>query len=326
MPIIKKVTALVKVIPFSSDRGLLLESQLAIPAAVRLENRLIQPVDQMSLFLTIDLCTPKLDALHHHLWLAGLPVPARSLSRQRLMGRIILVTERPDEHLLWHDGEMYLKPLPDYLLCHQFWKKNLVCMDSEVLASAAGLLLSYVWLIQHRSDFAIARELNLLPGGFDFLAWTKFMSDFISNMNLQTMEQVDRRYKFGELRLSRLNSLTRLRNLLAGQVRLSGGHMNFPKRYTTFFKTRFGWLLAAFAYISVILSTLQVGLGTALEESYAFQRLSYVITIGSLVVAFGSSLSVFIVWLVLFVFHVISARSFSRKIKAEREFCQSPAA
>ncbi|KAJ4424020.1 hypothetical protein N0V82_001267 [Gnomoniopsis sp. IMI 355080] len=280
----------------------------------------------MSLFLNIELCTPKLDDLHHHLWLAGLPVPARSLSRQRLMGRIILVTERPDEHLVWHDGEMYLKPLPDYLLCHDFWKEHLDDKDSKVYASAAGLLLSYAWLIQHRSDFAIAKELTLLPEGFEFSTWTAFMSDFISNIDLQTMAQVDRRYKFGELRLSRLNSLTRLRNLLFGQITLSGGHMNFPKRYTTFFKTRFGWLLAAFAYISVILSTLQVGLGTALEESFAFQRLSYVITIGSLVVAFGSSLSVFIVWLVLFVFHVLSARSFSRRIKAQREFCQSPAA
>lgn len=296
-----------------------MEHQLAIPAAVRLENRLIRPIEQMSLFLTIELCTPKLDALHHHLWLAGLPVPARSLSRQRLMGRVILVTERPDEHLLWHDGEMYLKPLPDYLLCHEFWEKHLYDRGSRVYASAAGLLLSYAWLIQHRNDFAIARELTLIPVGFEFASWTTFMTDFLSNIDLQTMAQVDRRYKFGELRLSRLDSLTRLRDLLNGRFALSGGHMNFPKRYTTFFKTRFGWLLVAFAYISVILSTLQVGLGTVLEDSFAFQKLSYVITIGSLVVAFGSSLSIFVVWLVLFVFHVLSARSFSQKIKAERE-------
>lgn len=257
--------------------------------------------------------------MYDHLWLAGLPVPARSLSRQRLMGRVLLVTERPDEHLLWHDGEIYLKPLPDYLLCYDFWKQHICDRESRVYASAAGLLLSYAWLIQHRSDFAIARELTLIPAGFDFAAWTTFMTDFLSHLDLQTMAQVDRRYKFGELRLSRLNSLTRLRDLLVGRIALSGGHMNFPKRYTTFFKTRFGWLLAAFAYISVILSTLQVGLGTALEDSFAFQKLSYVITIGSLVVAFGSSLSIFVVWLVLFVFHVLSARSFSQKIKAERE-------
>lgn len=235
------------------------------------------------------------------------------------MGRVILVTERPDEHLLWHDGEMYLKPLPDYLLCYEFWEQHLCDKTSRVHASAAGLLLSYAWLIQHRSDFAIARELTLVPAGFDFAAWTAFMTDFLSNIDLQTMAQVDRRYKFGELRLSRLDSLTRLRDLFAGRIALSGGHMNFPKRYTTFFKNRFGWLLAAFAYISVILSTLQVGLGTALEDSFAFQKLSYVLTIGSLVVAFGSSLSIFVVWLVLFVFHVLSARSFSQKVKAERE-------
>lgn len=312
--------------PFSDHQSLLSERSLALPAVVRLGNNLVQPSNDMPLFLEMDLCTPKLDALHHHLWLAGLPVPARSLSRQRLMGRTILLTERTDEHLVWHDGEIFLKPLPEYLLCHSFWEHHLCERGSKVRASAAGLLLSYAWLIQHRSDFAIARETTLLPGGFDFSAWTGFLTEFVSNMDLQTMAQVDHRYKFGELRLSRLNSLTQLRKLVFGQAgSFSGGHMNFPKRYTTFFETRFGWLLAAFAYISVILSTLQVGLGTGLEESSAFQRLSYVITIGSLAVAFGSSLSIFVVWLVLFVFHVFSARSFSRRIRLERESLQRPA-
>lgn len=239
------------------------------------------------------------------------------------MGRTILLTERPDEHLVWHDREIFLKPLPDYLLCHSFWERHL--RDPTLHASATGLLLTYAWLIQHRSDFAIARETTLLPGGFDYLAWTTFMTKVIGSTDLQTMANVDRRYKFGELRLSRLDSLTMLRNLLFGQMTLAGGHMNFPKRYTTFFETRFGWLLAAFAYISVILSTLQVGLGTALEDSFAFQRLSYIITIASLTVAFGSSLCIFAVWLVLFILHVISARSFSQRVlKAKRESCHCP--
>lgn len=291
-----------------------------LPAVVRRNHTLLEPESNLTEFLELDLQTPKLDALHSQLWLAGLPTPARPLLRQRLMNRKISLTERPDEHLVWHDGQIFLKPLPDYLLCHSFWADHICrARDPKTYASAVGLLLSYAWLVQHRSDFAIAKETLLLPDGFDYAAWTNFLGDVVSRIDIDTMAQVDRRYRYGELRLSRLNTLTRLRALLSARDFIQG-HINFSTRYTAFFESKFGWLLAAFAFFSVILSALQVGLGTGvLSESAAFQKFSYGITLAVLTVALSSILWIGLVWFILLPYHVISTRHFVRRIEKTRE-------
>lgn len=304
--------------PFTVSASLLSRSELVLPATVRLGHGILRPDHDLSAFLDIELRTPKLDALYHHLWLAGLPAPARSLLRQRLMGRTIALTDRPDEHLVWHDNSIFVKPLPDYLLSHAFWEQHL-CQNTQLYASAVGFLLSYAWLVRYRSDFEIAKEATLLPGGFNYAAWTRFVGEVISSLDLETMSQVDRRYRFGELRLSRLNSLTRLRAILLGHGFVHG-HMNFPTRSGIFFGVHFGWLLTAFAYTSVVLSALQVGLGTGfLGGSVPFQRLSYGITLVAIAGSFGSALAVLFVWLVLFPYYVISTRSMVRKIERDRE-------
>lgn len=304
--------------PFTVSASLLSRSELVLPATIRLGHGILRTDHDLSAFLDIELRTPKLDALYHHLWLAGLPAPARSLLRQRLMGRTIALTDRPDEHLVWHDSSIFVKPLPDYLLSHAFWEQHL-CQDPQLYASAVGFLLSYAWLVRYHSDFEIAKEATLLPGGFDYAAWTRFVGDVISALDLETMSQVDRRYRFGELRLSRLNSLTRLRAISLGHGFVHG-HMNFPTRSGIFFGVHFGWLLTAFAYTSVVLSALQVGLGTGfLGGSVPFQRLSYGITLVAIAGSFGSALAVLVVWLVLFLYHVISTRTMVRKVERDRE-------
>lgn len=142
--------------PFTADKALADRSQIVLPVAVRpvRAERVILPCKEMRPFLVAELLTPKLDELHHHLWLAGLPIPCRPLCRQRMMNRNIYLTERPDEHLVWHRTRILLKPLPEYLLCHSFWVENL-CDEEALPKSAAGLLLSYSWLVGHQSDFAL---------------------------------------------------------------------------------------------------------------------------------------------------------------------------
>jgi hypothetical protein len=93
-------------------------------------------------YLTLDLRTPGLNHIHIYLWLAGLPNAARPLHRQRLLERSILITEDPDEHLVWLEAPIFIKPLPDYLLDYEYWRDNL-CTDEELCKSACGLLLSY---------------------------------------------------------------------------------------------------------------------------------------------------------------------------------------
>lgn len=66
--------------------------------------------------LANELKTPRLNAIHKRLWLAGRPTAARPLHWQKLLGRTVLVTEDPDEHLVWFENQIFIKPLPDFLL------------------------------------------------------------------------------------------------------------------------------------------------------------------------------------------------------------------
>lgn len=88
-----------------------------------------------------------LDRLHliqKWLWLAGLPLPPRSLHRQKMLGREIVITEQSDLHLTWRESTLFLKPLWKPLLDHGFWKKALCNGDVRIYRSAAGLILSYI--------------------------------------------------------------------------------------------------------------------------------------------------------------------------------------
>lgn len=134
-----------------------------------------------------------------------------------------------------------------------------------------------------------------------------------------TLAQVDRRYRYGELRLTRLNALTRFLPRKWTVRKLVYGHMSFSTRYRAFFDTNFGWLLATFAYISVILSALQVGLGTELlVRSVVFQSMSYVLSVAALVAAFASVVWLMVVFLVLLVYHLSSTYVFVRSLEVRR--------
>ncbi|KAH6883572.1 hypothetical protein B0T10DRAFT_540140 [Thelonectria olida] len=159
-------------------------------------------------YLRTELRTTKLDKLYPYLWLAGLPRPARPLHRQRLLLRTIYLTEAPDEHLLWHDTCIFIKPVPECLLDFDFWQEH-VCSDDALHKSACGLLLSYSWLVCHKSDLRVACETGLLPANISWEAWNKFIIDVSEHIDSRTLRQVGRRYRYGELRLSRLNSLYR---------------------------------------------------------------------------------------------------------------------
>jgi hypothetical protein len=64
---------------------------------------------------TAELRTERLDEIKEYLWLAGLPSCARALHRQRLLDREILITEDPNEQLVWHKTRIFVKP-PDILV------------------------------------------------------------------------------------------------------------------------------------------------------------------------------------------------------------------
>lgn len=177
------------------------------------------------------------------------------------MNRTVLVTEKPDEHLGWHESQIFIKPLPEYLLCYDYWVKHLYA-NAERHRSACGLVLSYACLVDYQSDLQIAKEVNLLPEDVDWASSTAFLTDFLTEIDSHTLHQVDRRYQYGELRLTRLNLLYRITPPMSPMRYLMKGFMSRPSWYQAFFKRNFGWLLAVFLYVSVVLSAMQVGLAT----------------------------------------------------------------
>lgn len=306
--------------PFMADKGLIQPHRIVHPAAVRRGYSLARPESDMAQFLSDELRTPKLDAIYSWLWLAGLPVASRSLQRQCMTNRNIFLTERPDEHLVWWHDQIFLKPLPDYLLCHDFWIVNL-CKEEALHRNACGLLLSYTWLVQHRSDFELAKKLFLIPDDLEWKAWVELMNSFLSYVDLDTLEQVDRRYQYGELRLSRLNLLTRIKALsMRSKERFINGFMSTSTWYTAFLQRNFAWLAAVFIYATLLLSTLQVGLATsALKESRPFQSMSHGLTLASLTGSFTAVVTVFLLVGYLFWYHLITTMLFLRKVRKSRE-------
>lgn len=78
-------------------------------------------------FLATELSIKRIDNVYEHLWLAGLPIPPRSLSYQIVLQREIVICENLNMHLLWGNGRMFLKPLPKYLLSPAFWNVYMQC-------------------------------------------------------------------------------------------------------------------------------------------------------------------------------------------------------
>jgi hypothetical protein len=270
-------------------------------------------------FLAPELLTPKLDELHHHLWLAGLAIPCDQLCRQRMMNRNIYLTGRLDEHLVWHRTRILLTPLPVYLLCHSFWVENL-CDEEALHKSAAGLLLSYSWLVVHQSDFALAKHAGLILPAVGWRAWTVFVADFLNNVDTDTLAQVDSRYQYGELRLSRLNSMTRYRPIVGLHSNFFGQYIATSTWHQDFFDRNFSWLLVISIYTCVVLSAMHAGLATLqLGKDVRSQNMSYGVALLSIAAVLASIASIGTVWFVLFWCHFMSTISFTRRTLSGRK-------
>ncbi|KAE8446801.1 hypothetical protein EG329_011578 [Mollisiaceae sp. DMI_Dod_QoI] len=286
-----------------------------LPAAIRHRNTLTRVRDDPDLYYTIELRTERLDEIKAYLWLAGVPNCARALHRQRLLGRQIIITEDPDEHLVWHQSRIFLKPLPIFLFNFDCWQQKL-CKTKQLYEAACSFLLSYAWLVRHESDLRIAHEKGLLPDNINWSTWTEFIGDFLEHIDLQSLNSVSPRFQYGELRLSRLNKIYRLTRFNWRDI--IRGYMAASTWYQDFFARNFAWLLAIFAVMSVALSAMQVVVGLA-RGGQAFANASYGFSVASLVVAAGTVLAVIAMWIVLFAYHLTTTYVNDRRVMNERK-------
>lgn len=91
-------------------------------------------------------------------------------------------------------------------------------------------------------------------------------------------QRIDKRFIYGELRLSRLNKI-----YFISQRPFFRGYMSHWHQYSSFFQDNFASLASGTIYIAVILTAMQVGLATnSLANNDAFQSASYGFTIFSI--------------------------------------------
>ncbi|KAJ1322936.1 DUF6601 domain-containing protein [Microdochium nivale] len=322
--------------PFSADNALrsCTKVDADLPIALQHDDEFADATTDPFAVLARDLQTPKLDRLHKYLWTAGLMRPARPLHRQRQLNRAILITERPDEHLVWQEASIFIKPLPEYLLSHSFWVYSICPHDATLYSSALGMLLSYTWLIQSQPDLRIAHETGLIPTDVDWRAWSCLARDVIKasfefhreitrtahRAELQKIaDDTPWRYDYGELRLSRLSRLVRIGRAGWSARNVTGGFAAGSQRYTTLFERNFGWLIVVFVYPSVVLSALQVALATArFSDDAVFQAFSYSIALATLGLVVLVALLALAVWGGLFAYHLSSTIWYNRQLRLKR--------
>lgn len=168
----------------------------------------------------------------------------------------IVIAEQMDYHLVWAPGEVFIKPLPRFLLDPDFWSEHL-CYSRELFGSAIGFLLSYTSLIRYESDYRIAKEKYLLPEEVSWQDWVVLVEQILSNSS-GYLAVTNKRYIYGVLSLERLNWIYRLikQNWIQGYlIRRSGTFGGSLKDY-------FNYYLVVWAFITIALGAMQVGLAT----------------------------------------------------------------
>jgi hypothetical protein len=267
-----------------------------LPATYR-KRRRIEPIgNDIASFLEVELNVERLNDVHDWLWLVGLPSSARPLHYQVVKRRDIVVTEQLDLHLLWSSSaspSIYIKPLPRFLLCPNFWRTQ-ICTHPQLYQVALGFIFSYVALIEREFDYTLAVDHGLLPREVTWVTWLALVNELVGTSAqaksfacgaastpivelLRRDTCVNRRFHYGELRLSRLNWIYRITR---GDIR---GYLSGCTTYSAFMRENTNSLITLFAYTTIVLSAMQVGLSTEfLGNDYAFGMASYVFSVFSI--------------------------------------------
>jgi succinate dehydrogenase/fumarate reductase cytochrome b subunit len=268
----------------------------------------IQISDDIQGFVAVDLNVDRLNDIHGSLWRCGRPMNARGLHRQILENRSIVKTEQADLHLLYYDKILLLKPLPSYLLCQCAWDLYLN-HDKKLHKLACGFLLSYIWLIRSPVDFKLAEEAHLLPSHLTWPKWKKLVVEFLKVINPDSLDQVNKRYHFGELRLGRINTIYRTNPKYFFKYFVRGYLYNY-NRYVVFFQRNVGWVLVVFVWFSLILSAMQVGTTVMdLTHNTAFNKASFGFVVFSIVMVAALLVFVGTIFVAVFLYNMVAAIS-----------------
>ncbi|KAF5688788.1 ankyrin protein 3 [Fusarium circinatum] len=239
--------------PFAPEHALLRDEQSSyVPGFPRIPRH---SRDQIRKLLTSEFCSDDLDRVSDKLWWMSKQDSTNiwPLHRQLLQGRSIIVTENPKLHLVWINDRVFIKPLPRFIGSHDFWREHLCSSntseDVRIRRAALGYLRTYFYLIQHESDFRIAKDstLYLIP---ESISWEQFC-DFTSDFDEILDKDVSLRYAYGQIRLTRLN-------FYAPIILHKSYFQRVNFQYGQYFARFYAPILFAIGITSVTLSGLQV--------------------------------------------------------------------
>ncbi|CAK1354065.1 unnamed protein product [Cercospora beticola] len=269
-----------------------------LPATFRTKDSgLASPLDDLESFLASDLSVDRLEHIAKYLWLAGRSYPPRALNLQAVLERTIAPL-----HLVWVPGKIYIKPLPRYFFTPSFFQQYL--QGDNTHGSALGLLFTYTSLIPNELDFDLAKEQHLLPSDPD-VSWQKWkdlsgqLRKNYPDNSIYDCKYLPMRYKYGELRLGRLNKIYRCvgGDWLHGFSSLTG-----MSTYRQFFSANIGFITSLTVYIALVLTAMQVGLAVdGYGNSAVFRRVCWGFTIFSIIGPMGAGAAVAVIFLVLLV-------------------------
>jgi hypothetical protein len=213
-------------------------------------------------YLSSFLDLSRFDSIRGILWLIAVPGAPRSLYYQKLLRREITIAEQLDLHLVWAKSRIFIKPLPDFLLNYDFWECHISC-EPRLHKAACGLLYSYFGLIRFEHDLNLAKECHLINKTVDYRAWTEFARLTLSLLDVDDSETTEKRFRYGELRLNRLNTIFRYS---PGDLSLSSLLQGFPHALTESYvpyMDQYNNAVSAFGAIVIILSAFNLSLSAS---------------------------------------------------------------
>ncbi|GIZ38927.1 hypothetical protein CKM354_000232500 [Cercospora kikuchii] len=285
-----------------------------LPASFRFEDHsLASPCDHLERFLTSDLSVGRIEKVASHLWMVGRPHPPRALNLQAVLKREIVPCSDASLHLVWAPGKIFVKPLPRYFLSPAFYERYLQGDDAN--GPALGFLFTYVSLVPTELDFELAQERHLFPSDSS-LTWEDWKSlcrkvlKSYPGTKIYDCKSLPMRYKYGELRLSRLNKIHRC---FGGDWLHGYSNMTGLATYGQFFSAHLGFITGFTVYVVLVLTAMQVGLATTqLGSNLDFIRACYGFSVFSIIgpiVAGGA---------VALLFFIIFFANWARAIVAKR--------
>ncbi|KAL2024235.1 hypothetical protein VTK56DRAFT_9391 [Thermocarpiscus australiensis] len=176
-----------------------------------------------------------------------------ALHHQKAHAREVVVDENPGLHLVWYYERIFIKPVPAYFYSRAFWE-YIENADQDIYRACLGFMRSYYWLIQYEIDFDQACQLRLIPKKPDgeypsYEEWCGFIEPF----GMVGDHYVNRRYHYGELRLTRIN---RAAMVFKGSL----AYFHIYPQWGSFLAHILAPIITSFAVCSVVLNSMQVSL------------------------------------------------------------------